>query len=198
MRFPPAIQKLIEHFRDLPSVGPKTAEKFVFHLLGQSPERLQSFAQSLAELKEKIRTCHDCLAAAETDPCHICADPKRRPDQLCIVADTRDYLAIESSGSYQGRYFILGGVLDAVERVRPDDLNLPRLAARLDRTDVKEVIIALNPDFKGESTALYLKNLLKTRPIKITRLARGLPSGSEILYADEVTLSNAIKHRIDL
>jgi len=195
MRYPKSIQNLIEHFSKLPSVGPKTAERYVFYLLKQHPEWLQGFAQAIAELKEKTIVCQNCLAIAETNPCSICADNRKNKSIICVVADTRDQLAIEATGQYNGLYHILGGVLNTIEGIKPEQLNIKRLLARLKTMPVKEIILALNPDLEGETTSLYLAKLLKPFKIKLTRLAKGLPMGADLEYADEITLSNALKYR---
>lgn len=198
MRFPAAIQKLIDGFAKLPTVGPKTAERYVFYLLKQNPENLQALAQAIAELKEKTTTCRECFALAETNPCNVCADPKRQKNQLCVVADTRDYLTIEATNSYPGRYFILGGELNQIEGVGPDQLNIELLLKKLKSGGIEEIILALDPTMEGETTVLYLTKLLKPLNLKITRLAKGLPMGADIEYADEITLSNALKFRSEL
>lgn len=205
MKYPKSIQSLIDHFSKLPSVGPKTAERYVFYLLAQHPESLQAFAQAIAELKEKTTICRNCLAIAEADPCEICSDQKRDHAVLCLVADTRDLLALEATGQYRGAYFILGGTINTIEGVKPEQLNLKQLAARLKQNTVKEIILAFNPDLEGETTSLYLAKLLKPHKInphakfgvgiKITRLAKGLPMGADLEYADEITLTNALKYR---
>ena len=224
MRFPASIQKLIDEFSKLPTVGPKTAERYVFYLLKQNPENLQALAQAIAELKEKTTTCQSCFALAETNPCNICADAKRVRDQLCVVADTRDFLTIEATGSYLGRYFILGGELNQIEGVGPEQLNIkqlieklnppatrparqesgvsggaePREAMRAGDKNIKEIILALDPTIEGETTVLCLVKLLKPLKFKISRLAKGLPMGANLEYVDELTLTNALKYRNEL
>ncbi len=198
MRFPAAIQKLIDQFSKLPTVGPKTAERYAFYLLDRSAEELQQFAQALAELKEKTVSCGECFALAESSPCPTCADLRRENSVLCVVADTRDYLAIETSGGFKGRYFILGGELNHLENIGPERLNIEPLLKRLKDGSIKEVILALDPTIEGETTVLYLTKLLKPLNLKITRLAKGLPMGADLEYVDELTLSNALKYRNEL
>lgn len=198
MRYPASIQNLIDHFSKLPSVGPKTAERYVFYLLKTHPESLQSFAQAIAELKEKTAVCQTCLSIAEANPCSICSDGKRNHSVVCLAADTRDILAIEATKQYNGLYFILGGVINTIEGIKPEQLNIKLLLARLKTGPVKEIILALNPDLEGETTAMYLAKLLKPHKIKITRLAKGLPMGADLEYADEITLSNALKYRSEM
>jgi recombination protein RecR len=198
MRFPASIQKLIDEFSKLPTVGPKTAERYVFYLLKQNPENLQALAQAIAELKEKTTICESCHAITEANPCTVCTDVKRTKEQLCVVADTRDYLTIEATNSYPGRYFILGGELNQIEGIGPENLNIGQLTEKLKDKDIKEVILALDPTMEGETTVLYLTKLLKPLKIKITRLAKGLPMGADLEYVDELTLSNALKYRNEL
>lgn len=198
MKYPSSIQNLINHFSKLPTVGPKTAERYVFYLLKEHPESLQQFAQAIAELKEKTTVCRDCLAIAETNPCPICSDQKRNRSIICLVADTRDLLAIESIKQYNGLYHVLGGVINTIEGIKPESLNLKQFLNRLKQPAVKEIILAFNPDLEGETTSLYLAKLLKPYKIKITRLAKGLPMGADLEYADEITLSNALKYRNEM
>ncbi|MFH1255019.1 MAG: recombination mediator RecR [bacterium] len=195
MRHPESIQNLIEYFRKLPSVGPKTAERYVFYLINQNPELLQQFAQAMAEVKEKISVCQTCMAIAESDPCKICSDAKRDNSAICLVADTRGMLAVEATKQYQGVYHILGGVINAIEGIKPEQLNIRALLIHLKKNRAKEIILAFNPDLEGETTAMYIAKLLKPSGIKITRLAKGLPMGADLEYADEITLSNALKYR---
>ncbi|MCK4553708.1 recombination protein RecR [Candidatus Parcubacteria bacterium] len=196
--FPSSIQNLINHFSQLPTVGPKTAERYVFYLLKQSPEELQKFAQTIAELKEKTTVCQTCFAIAEANPCLICSDQKRNQAIICVVADTRDMLTIEATKQYNGLYHILGGTINAIESIKPEQLNIKQLIVRVKQNGIKEIILALNPDLEGETTAMYLAKLLKSLNIKITRLAKGLPMGADLEYADEITLTNALKYRIVL
>ncbi len=197
MKYPPAIQRLINFFAQLPSVGPKTAERYVFYLLDKSPAELSQFASALAELKAKTTVCSICNAIAEQNPCSICIDQKRNHSLLCIVADTRDMLAIEAIGQFAGRYYVLGGEIDTINEIKPENLKIKALTDRLKKEAIKEIILALNPTIEGETTALYLTKVL--RPIKpglkITRLARGLPTGADLEYADELTIANALKYR---
>ncbi|MBI2459460.1 MAG: recombination protein RecR [Parcubacteria group bacterium] len=195
MRYPTSIQNLINYFSKLPTVGPKTAERYVFYLLSQHAEWLQQFAQALAEVKEKTTVCETCLAIAESNPCPICSDAKRNQSIICLIADTRDMLAIEATKQYNGVYHILGGVINMIEGIKPEQLNLKALLNHLKQTSAKEVILAFNPDLEGETTSMYLTKLLKSHKIKITRLAKGLPMGADLEYADEITLTNALKYR---
>ncbi len=197
MKYPRPIQRLIDLFVAFPSVGPKTAERYVFYLLNQPNERLQELALALAELKEKTVICKTCQAVSDTDPCYICADPKRDSSQLCVTASTRDKLTIESTNEFKGRYLVLGGVLDAIAGIKPEQLKIKELLSLIRKNNPKEIILALNPTIEGETTSLYLVKLLKQSfpKLALSRLAKGLPMGSDLEYADEITLSNALKYR---
>lgn len=198
MRYPASIQNLIDHFCKLPTVGPKTAERYVFYLLKQHPEWLQQFAQAIAEVKEKTTVCQTCLAITESNPCQICSDRKRNHAVICLVADTRDMLAIEATKQYNGIYHTLGGVINTIEGIKPEQLNIKALQNRFKTNEIKEVILAFNPDLEGETTSMYIAKLLKEHKIRITRLAKGLPMGADLEYADEITLSNALKYRSEM
>ncbi|MFH1522750.1 MAG: recombination mediator RecR [Patescibacteria group bacterium] len=198
MKFPISIQNLINHFSSLPTVGPKTAERYVFYLLKQNPEELQKFAQSIAELKEKTTICQTCLAVAETNPCAICTDNKRDNSLICVVASTQDMLTIEATKQFSGIYHILGGLINTIEGINPDKLYINKLVDKIKKNNIKELILALNPNLEGETTSLYLAKLLKNNNMIISRLAKGLPSGSNLEYADEMTLTSALKNRTDL
>lgn len=198
MPYPRSIQALIEMFSRLPSVGPKTAERYVFFLLNQNPEELQKFAQAIAELKEKIVICQDCHAVAESSPCSICSDKKRNRAMLCAIANTRDLLALESTNQYNGLYHILGGLINTIEGIKPEQLQIKSLLSRVRKNHTEEIILAFSPTLEGETTTLYLTKLLKPYKLKITRLARGLPAGATLEYADEMTLGSALKMRSEL
>ena len=208
MRYPASIQNLIDHFSKLPTVGPKTAERYVFYLLKAHSEWLQGFAQAIAELKEKTTVCQTCLTIAETNPCSICSNEKRNRAIICLVADTRDLLAIEATKQYNGLYHVLGGVINTIEDIKPESLNIKQFLNRLKPPSIKEIILAFNPDLEGETTAMYIVKLLKPYIInphtkfgvgvKITRLAKGLPMGADLEYADEITLGNALRYRNEM
>jgi recombination protein RecR len=200
MRFPSSIQSLINYFSTLPTVGPKTAERYVFYLLKQPDAELKKFAESLGSLKEKIKTCSTCFSISETSPCAICADAKRDHATVCVVADTRDIPNMEAT-QYNGTYYVLGALLDAIEGVSPDQLNTASLFDRLKKNIIQEIILALNPNVEGETTSLYLAKAIKNLNLpqtKITRLGRGLPMGADLEYADEITLGNALKYRNEI
>ncbi len=195
---PPTIQKVIAHFSALPGIGQKTAERLVFYLLKQNREQTLDFGQALLGLKQNIQLCNQCGQYAEQNLCSICADKRRDQNILCIVAEAIDVAALEKSGQFHGLYHILHGLLNPTENITPEKLNLKTLENKLRQGYVQEIILALNPTVEGETTNLYLIKLLKKYTIKITKLARGLPQGGDLEYADEVTLANAFKGRTNV
>lgn len=197
MRYPKAIQNLIEKLSALPSVGPKTAERYVFYLLRQSDETLGSLADAIKELKIKTTLCSSCRAITENNPCAICSDDNRLKDIICVVENTQDLLTIEATKQYSGKYFVLGGLINTINDVKPEDLNIAKLIKRIKDDKIKEIILALNFTLEGETTSLYLNKILKDH-LKITHLAKGLPAGSDLEYADETTLASALKYRNEI
>ncbi len=195
MKFPAHIEKLINLFSHFPSVGPKTAERYVFYLLKQSPALLQTLALTLAELPKEIVICSICQRISESNPCSICSDEKRDINTLCIVADSRDLFTIEDTGVFKGYYFVLDGLINAVEDIKPSDVKIHQLLERFNTLKPKEVVLAFDPTLEGETTVLYLTKLLKPSGVRITRLAKGLSSGANIEYVDELTLRHALKFR---
>jgi recombination protein RecR len=194
---PQNVQKLIDEFASLPGIGPKTAQRLTFYLLRSSDKDLDAFGSSVLDLKKEIKTCSTCSNIAESDPCHICDDQRREKASICVVEEPLDVVAIERTGKFQGLYHVLGGVISPIEGVGPDDLYIKQLIDRLKDSEVEEIILATNPSIEGEATALYLQRLINPLEIKITRIARGLPVGGDLEYADEVTLSRAIEGRLD-
>ncbi len=196
-RYPFLIQRLIEAFSRFPGVGPKTAERFVFYLLKQSKQELDNLSSIIKNLKTEIKFCPNCFNFSLNNFCSICADPKRDRTTICVVAEAQDLEALERVNTYYGVYHLLGGTLNALEGITPKKLRIKELVERIEKTSpsIQEIILALNPDLEGETTVLYLTKLLKPFKIKITRLARGLPTGSDLEYADEITLSNALEGR---
>lgn len=195
--YPEPIKKLIDLLTRLPGLGPKSAERIVFHLLKNGNDFSGQLTKAVAELKKSVVVCTRCFNISTTNPCPICTDQKRDQSTVCVVAEPSDLLAIEKTGEYQGLYHVLGGVLNPVENVTPDRLKINELLTRIkqSRTTIKEVILATNPDLEGESTAMYLTRQLKTLPVKVTRLAKGLPMGSDLEYADDITITSALKGR---
>jgi len=195
MRLPSSIQNCIDAFTELPTIGRKSAERFVLYLLKQSQPDLDKFADAIKSLKNGITKCELCGCLDEDSPCSICANPKRDSEKICVVAATRDLIIIENTNGYAGLYHVLGGNIDGIKGIAPEHLNIELLLKRLAQNKVKEVILALNPNFEGETTALYLTKILKGHNIKLTRLARGLPTGADLQYADESTIKNALRYR---
>ena len=196
-RLPLPIQNLIEEFSRLPSIGPKAAERLAFFLLKNSQGQLDQFAERVKNLKKQILICEICQNYSLKNPCEICSDPKRQKDAVCIVSRPVDVVAIEKTGEYKGFYHILGGVINPIDGVAPENLKIKQMESRLKSSNgqIKEVIIATNSDMEGETTALYLAKILRPFDITITRLGRGLPVGADVEYADEVTLSYALRGR---
>jgi recombination protein RecR len=197
MKYPAAIQNLINRLSELPSVGPKTAERYAFYLLRQSQEKLQGLSSAISELKDKTTICQTCFTISESSPCSICSNETRDKETLCVVENSQDMVAIESTKQYNGYYFVLGGLINTINDIKPDDLNIARLIKRIKSGPIKEIILALNFTLEGETTSLYLTKLLRDH-IKISRLAKGLPAGSDLEYADELTLASALKNRSEI
>ncbi|MEI7498535.1 MAG: recombination mediator RecR [Candidatus Falkowbacteria bacterium] len=195
MKFPVGIQQLIDALSRWPTVGPKTAERFAFYLLRQSPEELMRLAHAINQLQARVATCQRCGNLSEQDPCPICANPQREQDVICIVSDVRDLMTIEDTKQYSGRYYVLNGEINQLEGHGPEKINLAPLITQLKNNPVKEIILALNPTIEGETTSLYLTKTLRPLCGQISRLARGLPMGATLEYVDDLTLNNAFKYR---
>jgi recombination protein RecR len=193
---PRAVTRLIDEFHRLPGVGPKTAQRLTFFLLRAPKEQAQSLAEALVQLKDRIVTCSICANIAEENPCAICRDESRDRAIVCVVEEPLDVLALERTREYHGLYHVLHGAISPVEGIGPEDLRIQELLNRLQRDSaVKEIVLATNPNLEGEATAMYLERLIKPLGIKLTRLARGLPVGGDLEYADEVTLTRALEGR---
>lgn len=197
MNYPESIKILIEDLSELPTVGPKTAERFAVYLLKQPQEKLESLAKHIYDLKKDIKVCSRCFALSSQNPCETCADEKRDKNLLCIVSGFSEMAAIEASRAYRGLYFIIGKNI-RIEEGEQESLGLKKLKERLGEGNIKEVILALSPTIEGETLGLYLARILKSYKIKLTKLARGLPMGADIEYADEITLNNALKNRNEI
>lgn len=190
---PPAIAKVIGEFNKLPGIGHKTSERFVYHLLRQPKRDLDELAESIRGLRDHIRVCTECCTYTDEEFCAICRDTRRNHRLLCVVAEPNDCMVIEKTGEFDGLYHVLGGVINHPEGVGPHQLRLRELRERVERHHVEEVIIATNPDMEGETTALYIAQQLRDLPnVRISKIARGLPMGADIEFADEVTLGNAL------
>lgn len=192
---PRALEALLREFTKLPGIGPKTAERLVYHLLKQPPAELEALAESLKQAKDEVVTCSQCFRFTDQNPCPMCTDPRRDHSLLCVVAESQNIPVLEKTGAFHGLYHVLGGLVSPLEGVTPDRLTVKELEARLKANGVKEVILAFSPNVDGETTSLYLAKLVKPLGLKVTRLARGLPVGAELEYADEVTLESAIEGR---
>lgn len=198
IKFPPPIRNLIDQFSKLPGIGPKTAERLVFHLLKQPKQSINDFAFAMEQISNSINHCSVCHNISEKNPCLICSDPQRDASKICLVAEAHDLAAIENTGEFTGLYHILGGVLDPLNGITPDRLNINSLLAKLQKNKLTEIILAFNPDMEGEATMIYLNNLLSPFLVKLTRLARGMPVGADLEYTDEITLANALKNRREM
>jgi len=192
-----SLEALIEEFAQLPGIGRKSAQRLALFILKQPKPDVERFAAALLGVKEKIHYCSICWNITEQDPCVICADPKRDRSIICVVETPSDVIAIERTNEYRGLYHVLGGALSPLDGVGPEDLRIKELLSRIDES-VQEVILALNPTVEGEATALYLTKLLKPLGVKVTRLARGIPIGGSLEYADEATLSRALEGRVPM
>ena len=193
-----AISNLTQEFSKLPGIGLKSAQRITFHLLRSPDEKTKSLAEALLSLKQRVTLCSSCCNVTESDPCPICRNPQRDTSQLCIVEQPQDILALEHTGVYKGLYHVLHGAISPTEGVGADDIRIGELLERLKNNTVQEVILATNTNLEGEQTAMYLGRLIAPLNIRVTRLARGLPYGTELEYADDVTLTRALEGRAEL
>lgn len=196
--FPAALERLTEQFAKLPGIGGKTAQRLAFHLLSLSQEEAQEFANAIIDAKQEVHLCPCCCNLTDRELCPICDDDSRDHGLICVVADPKDVIAMERAREFTGVYHVLHGVISPLNHVGPDDLCVRELLARVGRGDVREVIMATNPDTEGEATAMYLSRLLRPMEVRVTRLAYGIPVGSQLEYADEVTLLRALEGRRDI
>jgi len=192
-----SLGKLVTLLSRLPGIGRKTAGRLAFHILKMSSDEAQELAETILAVKEKVGTCSICCNISETDPCAVCADEKRDRSIICVVEEASDIIALEKAEDFSPLYHVLGGRLSPLDGIGPDDLNIKALLSRLDGT-VKEVVIATNPDVEGEATAMYLKKLISPFGPKVTRIARGLPVGGDLEYADGVTITRALQGRTEI
>jgi len=191
------VARLVEELSRLPGIGPKTASRLTFYLLRAPKEQAKALSQAIGELRERIVTCQICYNITEASPCDICRDEERDRSLFCVVEEPLDVIAIERTG-YEGLYHVLGGVISPLEGIGPENLKIVQLLRRLESEPVKEVILATNPSLEGESTAMYIRRLLSSSPIKVTRIAHGLPVGGDLEYADQVTLTRALEGRREI
>jgi len=198
MVYPNALYKLIEVFRRFPGIGPKMAQRLAFYLLDCSREEVVAIARAMVEAKDKLTYCSTCGSLAEEEKCPYCSDSKRDHALICIVQEPKDVLVLERTGQYRGLYHVLHGALSPLDGIGPGELRLDQLVQRLEQQDVKEAIIATNPNVEGDATASYVAKLISPLSVRVTRIAFGLPVGGDIEYADELTLSRAINGRREM
>ena len=196
--YPVSLERLSEQFARLPGIGPKSARRLAFYVLGMTDGEAQAFADAILEARRTIHTCPVCQNLTDLEICPICSDESRDRKVICVVADPKDVVAMEKAREYEGTYHVLHGVISPLGNVGPEDLKVRELLQRVADQDVEEIIMATNPDTEGEATAMYLSRLLKPFGVKVTRLAYGIPVGSQLEYADEVTLSRALEGRIEM
>ena len=193
--YPGSIKTLIRSLARLPGIGQKTAERLAMHILQQPKEDARRLARSIVELKEKLRLCSRCFALSDDVLCRICNDPSRESGLICVVEQPADMASIEKSGAFKGRYHVLGGVLSPMDGIGPDDIRIAELATRVEREDVREIILATGTNVEGESTAAYIAGILAPMPVEVTRIASGVPMGGDLKYVDQVTLKRAMESR---
>ncbi len=198
MIYPKPIATLIEYFQKFPSVGPKSAQRMAFQILKMPIEEVKRFADAVVDAKEQTCACEICFNLSNTSPCEICQSTKRDKSTICVVAETKDLIAIEKTNEYNGQYHVLQGLISPMEGIGADDIRIKELLTRLSDDRVNEIILALSPSVEGEATSLYLTKLIKPFGIKISRIAFGLPVGADIEYADEITIAKAIEGRREL
>mgnify|MGYP002764502391 CR=1 FL=1 len=196
--YSPSIEKLIESFEKLPSIGHKTAIRLAYHILDMDNNEIQEFINSITNAKQKLKYCTTCYNISDTDPCPICSNPKRDHSTICVVEDVRDIMAMERTHEYKGVYHVLHGTISPMNGIGPDDIKIKELLNRVKDNEIKEVIIATNPRVEGEATSIYLSKLLKAFNIKVTRIAHGIPVGGDLEYTDEITLMKAMEGRHEI
>lgn len=198
MQYIAPLVKLIEQFRVLPGIGPKSAVRLAYHILEMDKAKARGLAQAIIEAKEKVGYCSQCFSLTDCDPCRICRGENRDHTLLCVIEEPRDVAAMERTREFKGLYHVLHGSLSPLEGIGPDEIKIKELLSRLQTEEVKEVIMATDPDVEGEATAMYIAKLLKPLGIKVSRIAHGLPVGGDLEYADEVTLSKALENRREM
>ena len=196
--FPASVENLIDQFASLPGVGKKSASRLAFHILGLPDEQAQAFANAILEAKAKVHTCPVCQNLTDTELCPICSSTKRDHSVICVVSEPKDVLSVERSHEYNGVYHVLHGVISPMNHVGPADLRISELVARVAKGDMSEVIMATNPDTEGDTTAMYISRLLKPFEVKVTRLAYGIPVGSNIEFVDDATILRALSGRVEM
>ena len=195
LKLPSSLTRLINEFSKLPGIGPKSAQRLAFYLLKKDNVELMTLSESVKDLRKDINFCDECHNMAEQNPCSVCSDNTRNHQLICVVEEPLDALALDRTGSFKGVFHVLGGVMSPMEGIGAEQLQIASLVERVKTLDAQEIIIATNPTLEGETTAMHIARLLKESPVKITRIARGLPMGGDLEYADEVTLSRALDGR---
>ena len=195
---PEAVTRLVDEFSRLPGIGPKTASRLTYYLLRAPVEQVRALGDAILQLRERIQFCSRCFNITEADPCPLCSDVRREQHSICVVEEPLDVLAIERTGEYQGLYHVLHGAIAPVEGIGPEDLRIRELVMRVKKEPVREIILATNPSLEGEATAMYVRRQLFPLQVRITRLARGLPVGGDLEYADAVTLARALEGRQEM
>ncbi len=197
--YSPSIEKLIEAFERLPSIGNKTAVRLAFHMLNASQEEINEFVQAIINAKKSLKYCSICYNISDTDPCPICSNTKRDNSSICVVEDVKDVIAMERTHEFKGTYHVLHGSISPMNGIGPDDIKIKELLNRINsNSDIKEVILATNPRVEGEATAMYISKLVKPLGVKVTRIAHGIPVGGDLEYTDEITLMKALEGRREL
>lgn len=196
--YSPSIERLIENFQKLPTIGHKTAQRLAFHIIESKNKDVQEFINSIVDAKRNLKQCEQCFNISDTNPCEICSSERRNKKQICVVEDVRDLLAMERTNEFQGVYHVLHGLISPLKDIGPDDLTLKQLLTRVIKNEVKEVIVATNPNVEGEATAMYISKLLKPYEVKVTRIAHGIPIGGDLEYTDEITLTKALDGRTEI
>ena len=196
--FSPSIEKLIENFEKLPSIGHKTAQRLAFHMLDIPEEEAKEFTDAILDAKHNLHLCSKCFNISDTDPCFICSNVKRDQGTICVVEDVRDVVAMERTHEYKGVYHVLHGSISPMNGVGPDNIKIKELLTRIMDGEVKEIILATNPRVEGEATSMYISKLVKPLGVKVTRIARGIPIGGDLEYTDEITLAKALEGRNEM
>ena len=196
--YSPSIEKLIESFEKLPSIGHKTAQRLAFYMLDISEEEAQEFTDSIMNAKRNLHFCSKCFNISDTDPCNICNNPKRDESIICVVEDVRDVIAMERTHEFSGVYHVLHGSISPMNGIGPDNIKIKELLTRIMEGDIKEIILATNPRVEGEATSMYISKLVKPLGVKVTRIARGIPVGGDLEYTDEITLTKALEGRSEM
>lgn len=197
-QYPKPLSRLINELSKLPGIGGKTAQRLAFHILSLNDEEAEALARSITDAKKTMKYCSVCGNLTDEDPCSICRDKSRRQDVICVVESPRDVMAMERIKEFEGLYHVLHGAISPMDGVGPEDINLKQLIVRLQNSEVKEIILATNPNIEGEATAMYIARLIKPSGIKVSRIANGIPVGGDLEYADEVTLLKAVEGRREL